>query len=72
MTHERPQWGGPRIAGKGKKIGRPADPNRKETISVSLPPEVREYLRTVDNVSSTVENIIRKTKAFREWKAAHK
>lgn len=67
---DKKQWGGPRKAGKGKKIGRPADPNRKQTVSVSVPPDVREYLRTVENISETVAEVIRKTKAFKLWKQA--
>ena len=65
---DKGQWGGPRNASGGKKIGRPSDPNRKRTVSISIPPEVREYLSSTGNISEAVADIVSRTKAFRDWR----
>lgn len=64
---EKHKWGGVRAAGPGKKIGRPIDPNAKKQVSLRVPPEVRQYLDTVENISDLVTNMIRRSTAFRDW-----
>lgn len=67
MAEEPKQWGGPRVAGPGKKMGRPAEDGAKVALSVRVPPEVREYLQTTGNISEAVAEIVSRTKGFREW-----
>ena len=54
--------GGPRPGS-----GRPADPDAKVDLSLRVPPDVRAYLDTCENISETVAEVIRRTKAFRDW-----
>lgn len=69
MNDERTERrGGVRIAGPGKKIGRPTTGRgRRQTLCLSLSPEVAEYLGSQINKSQAVDQIVSKTKAFREW-----
>ena len=62
MTH-----GGPRKAGPGKKLGRPVKADAKIAYGTKLDPVVIEYLRECDNAASTIESIIKRSNAFREW-----
>lgn len=70
MKDEGPkQWGGPRTAGPGKKMGRPpAEDGAKVALSLRVPAEVREYLQTTGNISEAVAEIVSRTKAFRDWR----
>ena len=62
MTH-----GGPRKAGPGKKLGRPVKADAKIAYGTKLDPVVVEYLRQCDNAAATIESIIKRSNAFREW-----
>ena len=60
--------GGVRIAGPGKKIGRPTTGRgRRQTLCLSLSPEVAEFLGSQINKSQAVDQIVMKTKGFKEW-----
>ena len=61
--------GGKRTPGKGKRLGRPPKENAKVAISGRVSPDVAEYLREV-GLSATVEQVVRRSKAFREWSQA--
>ena len=60
--------GGKREAGPGKSLGAP--PKRgtaKVPFSGRATPDVVEFLRQTGNLSETVEETVRRSKAFREW-----
>ena len=59
------------VGGKREGAGRKPDRGvRKETLALRVTPECKEYLAQVDDsASNVVEDAIRRTKAFREWKA---
>ncbi len=60
--------GGVRIAGPGKKIGRPTiGREKRQTLCLSLSPDVAEFLSSQSNKSQAVDQIVTKTKAFKEW-----
>ena len=59
--------GGPRKAGPGKSLGRPPAEEPKVSFSGRCSQEVRAYLDTRENISTTVEQAIRKTGEFRVW-----
>jgi len=62
--------GGPRVAGPGKKMGRPKVDAPRVTISVRVSAEVGEYLRSQGNASRTIDNAIQRTKACRDYLAS--
>jgi len=55
--------------GKRKGAGRPAERGeRKVSLTVGVTPTLREFLDAQEgSISDTVEDAIRRTKAFREW-----
>lgn len=64
--YENPKQGGKRN-GAGRKPGRG---ERKEVASVRLTPTLRAFLDDQpQSMSETIEDAIRRTKAFREWNA---
>ncbi len=69
MSDKSPKWGGPRTAGRGKKIGRPKKDQVKITLSASVSADVAEYLRSTDNTSQTIDAVVRATRAFKRWLA---
>lgn len=58
--------------GKREGAGRPASRGvRKQLLSVRITPELREFLQEQeDSAANTIEDAIRRTAAFREWKKA--
>lgn len=65
---EKNTHGGPRVAGPGKKIGRPTDGAQpKVTTSIRISPDVLDFLASTGNKSQAIEDIVRRTKAFREF-----
>ena len=69
MNDERTERrGGVRIAGPEKKIGRPTiGREKRQTLCLSLSPEVAKFLGSQSNKSQAVDQIVSKTKAFKEW-----
>ncbi len=63
--------GGPRTAGPGRSIGRPPTDNPKVSASLRLPADVKAYLDDTGNASQTVADVVRRSKAFRDWKRDH-
>ena len=57
----------------GKRDGAGAKPlpkgEKKIQRCMKLAPDVDAYLRTTPNQVATVENTIRRSKAFKDWKA---
>lgn len=57
----------------GKRDGagrKPARGVRKCTLALRVTPEIKQFLaEQEDSASNIVEDAIRRTKAFREWKA---
>lgn len=65
---KKAQHGGVRVAGPGKKLGRPpTDAPNKKTLSLRVSPEVRAFLDSVENKSEHVDFVIRRSAAFRKW-----
>lgn len=54
--------------GKRPGAGRPKNPDAKQTVSVAVHPEVREYLSSQPSASQVVDETIRRTANFRAWK----
>lgn len=56
--------------GKRKGAGRKSVPDgvAKVPYGTKLAPVVIEYLRSCDNAASTIEDTIKRSKAFREWR----
>ena len=53
--------------GAGRK---PAPPGTtKVTLSVKIDPQIREYLRQCDNATATIETALKRSAAFKRWKA---
>lgn len=59
MTH-----GGKRL-GAGRKA-RPDE--RKRPLAIKLAVELSEYLASCKNKTATIENAVRQSKGFREWR----
>lgn len=57
--------------GKRPGAGRPAPDGAKVGTSVYVTPEVKQYLDTRENRSVAVEDAIRQSKQFKQWKAAN-
>ena len=57
--------------GKRKGAGRKPAPvgTVKVPYAMKLEPELVEYLRQCENATATVETALKRSKAFREWKA---
>jgi len=57
--------------GKRKGAGRKPAPQGtvKVPYSMKLEPELVEYLRQCENATATMETALKRSKAFREWKA---
>jgi hypothetical protein len=54
--------------GKRNQAGRKAGPNgAKVPYATKLTPDVVKYLRQCDNAAETIDDTIRRSKAFREW-----
>lgn len=60
---ETPQQGGVRPG-----AGRPKNPAKKRRMSTSLAVDVHDYLASRDAIAVTIEEAVRKTKEFREWR----
>ncbi len=63
-----------RKAAPGKRLGRPpkAVGDKRQVVSFTLPPVVVEYLNATENKSQTIEDALRRSKAFRDWLKARK
>lgn len=57
--------------GKRKGAGRKPAPagTTKIPMTIKVEPALREYLRQCDNATEAIETAIKRSKAFREWKA---
>ncbi len=57
--------------GKRKGAGRKPAPagTAKVPRAVKLDPQVDEYLRQCENATEAIETAVKRSKAFREWKA---
>lgn len=55
---------------KKRCVGRPKKEDAKQVLAVRLAPEVIRYLRQVGSRATVVEEAIRKTKGYREFKNA--
>jgi hypothetical protein len=55
--------------GARKGAGRKPDPagTTRKMVSVKMPPDVYAYLKSQKNTTETVENAIRRSKAFRDF-----
>lgn len=54
--------------GKREGAGRPAPLGRKEVCSVRLTPDVAKFCREHQDGFAVLEDTVRKSKAFRDWK----
>ena len=55
--------------GKRKGAGRPARPDeRKIPLAVKLAVDLMEYLASCENKTATIEEALRRSKGFREWR----
>lgn len=55
--------------GKRKGAGRKANPDeRKVPIAVKIDRELSEYLATCESKTGTIEEALRRSKGFREWR----
>lgn len=55
--------------GKRKGAGRKARPDeRKIPLAIKLAVELAEYLATVESKTGTIEEALRRSKGFREWR----
>ena len=59
---KKPGRGGARPGG-----GRPKDPNAKVPVAYRLTQDVAEYLQTIENRSVFVDELVRKSRAFKQW-----
>ena len=53
--------------GKRKGAGRKPSPTAKVAISARVSKEVAAFLAEQDNKSATIDETIRRSKAFRDW-----
>lgn len=59
--------------GKREGAGRkPAPESRKRPLAMRIDPELAEYLSTVEDKTACIEDALRGTKRFREWKSSRK
>lgn len=55
--------------GKREGAGRKARPDeRKVPLAIKLAVELSEYLATCESKTGTIEDALRRSRAFREWK----
>lgn len=55
--------------GKREGAGRKARPDeRKVPLAVKLTVELSEYLGTVENKTATIEDALKRSRGFREWR----
>lgn len=59
----------PTRGGARPGAGRPKQEVTKQAKTLKLDPEVADYLRTTENQTATVEQAIRRSQGFRNWKA---
>ena len=50
--------------------GRPKTGTAKVPYTTRIAADVAEYLRSQDNAAAALEDIVRRTKAFKTWKEA--
>ena len=57
--------------GKRKGAGRKPAPagTAKVPMTIKVEPELREYLSQCENATAAIETALKRSKAFREWKA---
>lgn len=53
---------------KKKCVGRPRLRNAKQVLAVRLAPEVMRYMRSVSNRAAVIDEAIRKSKGYREFR----
>lgn len=58
--------------GKRKGAGRKLAPDAKQPISARVSQDVKAFLAEQANASETIEETLRRSKSFREWKKGHK
>ena len=54
--------------GAREGAGRPVDPNSKKALSLRVPVDVRQYLDTTENISQSIEDLVRRSKGYRDWR----
>lgn len=55
--------------GKREGAGRKARPDeRKIPLAIKIAVELSEYLATVESKTATIEDALRRSKCFRDWK----
>lgn len=54
--------------GKREGAGRKPSVNRKQPIAFKLDPEIVAYLRSRENATATMEELVLRSKGFREWR----
>lgn len=70
-TTTKPTHGGPRVAGPGKRMGRPPKEDARSVgRAIRISEDVDAYLS--ETGSGLVETLVRRTKAFRDWLEARK
>jgi hypothetical protein len=65
MTNEKPKHGGPRPNSGRKPM---AEADKKVPVCFRLARDLDEYLKTVDDKTAVLEDSLRKSKGFKEWK----
>lgn len=60
------QHGGPR-----PNSGRPKKADKRKVVSMTFAPDVVAWLNSLECKSIEVEEILRRSKNFKEWKAAN-
>lgn len=57
--------------GKRKGAGRKPAPEgtQKIPMTIKVEPELREYLQQCENATDAIETALKRSKAFRDWKA---
>jgi len=70
ITQTHKQHGGARVAGEGKRIGRPPKPDAKIRSSISMPPDIERYFRSLESGTrnAAIESMIRNSRQFKAWK----
>lgn len=58
--------GGKRTPGKGKRLGRPPNEERKVAGSFRVSADVESYLREM-GTSAEIERLARNSKRFKDW-----
>lgn len=68
MKKKQFNHGGVRVAGPGKKIGRPFSENPLARLQLRAPVDVVEYLSTLGNRSAAIVSAVTRSKGYRDWK----